>query len=42
MKRKKKKQEESGRDGDVLGGVNAQASAGSLINGGRGQDGEEA
>jgi hypothetical protein len=38
MKRKKKKQEESGRDVDVLGGVNARASARSLINGGRGQD----
>jgi hypothetical protein len=36
MKQKKKKQEESGRDRDVL------ASARSLVNGGRGQDGEEA
>jgi hypothetical protein len=42
INQKKKKQEESDRDGDVLGGVNALASARSLINGGRGQDEEKA
>jgi hypothetical protein len=42
MKQKKKKQVESGRDGDVLSGVNARASARSLISGGQSQDGEDA
>jgi hypothetical protein len=38
MKQKNKKQEESGRDGDALSGVNAQTSAQSLISGGRSGD----
>jgi hypothetical protein len=42
MKRKKKKQVESGRDRDILGGVNARASARSLISGGQSGDGEKA
>lgn len=41
MKRKKKKQEKSGRDGDVLGDVNARASARSLISGGLSRGGVE-
>jgi hypothetical protein len=42
MKRKKKKQDESGRDRDALSGVNARASARSLISGGQSGDGKNA